>query len=225
MPSSYPNDSVLIFASLQFAAPFIAQLGRGHVDGVYTMAKDPENMSRFASGSGDGIIKVWDLTSQEEVWNNEAHENIVKSMCWTRDQKLLTCASDRSIKLFDPYNTSPGTAPTATWFGSNAFTSLSHHRSKNSFAAASGVVSIYDVQRHTASPEILKWPTAIDTITNVSFNQIETSILASSATDRSVVLYDLRTSSELAKTTLTFAANSLSWNPMYVTEFKSYYAD
>ena len=178
------------------------------------MAKDPENLSRFASGSGDGIVKVWDLTSRDEIWNNQAHENIVKSMCWTRDQKLLTCASDRTIKMFDPYNSPSETAPTATWLGSNAFTSLSHHRSKNSFAAASGVVSIYDVERYTAAPEVLKWSTATDTITNVSFNQVETSILASCATDRSVVLYDLRTSRELAKTTLTFAANSLSWNPM-----------
>ena len=40
-----------------FAAPFIAQLGKGHVDGVYTMAKDPESLQHFASGSGDGIVK------------------------------------------------------------------------------------------------------------------------------------------------------------------------
>lgn len=202
-----------------FAKPFISQLGRGHVDGVYTMAKDPENLSRFASGSGDGIVKVWDLTSREEIWQNQAHENIVKGMCWTKDQKLLTCASDRSIKLFDPYGTPSGTAPTATWLGNNAFTSLSHHRSKNSFAAASGLVSIYDLERHTAPPEVLKWPTATDTITNVAFNQIETSILASVATDRSIVLYDLRTSSELAKTTLNFASNTISWNPMEAFNF------
>ena len=27
-----------------FAAPFIAQLGRGHVEGVYSLAKDPESL-------------------------------------------------------------------------------------------------------------------------------------------------------------------------------------
>jgi WD repeat and SOF domain-containing protein 1 len=185
-----------------FAAPFIAQLGKGHVDGVYTMAKDPNSLQRFASGSGDGIVKVWDLTSREEIWNTSAHENIVKGMCWTRDQKLLTCASDRSIKLYDPYNTPSGTAPLATWLGTNAFTSISHHRDNRSFAAASGVVSIYDLERHSAPPEVLKWPNSTDTITCVSFNQTETSILASAATDRSIVLYDLRTSTPLAKTIL-----------------------
>jgi hypothetical protein len=45
-------------------------------------------------------------------------------------------------------------------------------------------------------------------------SQIETSILASAATDRSIVLYDLRTSMELSRTVLSFASNSISWNPM-----------
>ncbi|OBT81617.1 WD repeat and SOF domain-containing protein 1 [Pseudogymnoascus sp. 03VT05] len=202
-----------------FAAPFIGQLGKGHVDGVYTMAKDPNSLHRFASGSGDGIVKVWDLTSREEIWNVGAHENIVKSMSWTRDQKLLTCASDRSIKLFDPYNTPSGTAPLATWLGTNAFTGISHHRSQNSFAASSGVISIYDLERFTAPPEVLKWPTSTDTITTVQFNQVETSILASCATDRSIVLYDLRTSMPLAKTVLNFASNAIAWNPMEAFNF------
>jgi WD repeat and SOF domain-containing protein 1 len=82
----------------QFAAPFIAQIGRGHVDGVYTMAKDPDNLSRFASGSGDGVVKVWDLTSREETYHNQAHESIIKGMCWTRDRKILTCAAVSVIR-------------------------------------------------------------------------------------------------------------------------------
>lgn len=39
-------------------------------------------------------------------------------------------------------------------------------------------------------------------------------MLASCASDRSIVLYDLRTNTPLAKTVLNFASNSLSWNPM-----------
>lgn len=183
------------------------------------MAKDPYSLDRFASGSGDGIVKVWDLTSRDEIWNVCAHENIVKGMCWTMDQKLLTCAADRTIKLFDPYNTPSNTAPVSTWLGTNAFTCLSHHRSRTAFAASSSVVSVYDIERHTAPPEVLKWPTSTDTITAVAFNQTETSVLASCATDRSLVLYDLRTSMPLAKTILKFASNAISWNPMEAFNF------
>lgn len=204
-----------------FAAPFIAQLGRGHVDGVYSMTKDPNSLQRFASGSGDGVVKVWDLLSREEIWQCQAHENIVKGMCFTRDQRLLSCASDRTIKLFDPYNTPSGSVPQETWHGSSAFTSLSHHRSRNAFAAStgSGVISIYDLERSTAPPEQLKMPTSTDTITTVAFNPIETSILASASTDRSIILYDLRTSMPLTSPVLRFASNAISWNPMEAFNF------
>jgi WD repeat and SOF domain-containing protein 1 len=190
---------------------------------IKEQAKDPNSLQRFASGSGDGIVKVWDLTSREEIWNASAHENIVKDMCWTRDSKLLTCGAsinDKTIKLFDPYNTPSGTAPAATWLGAEGFTSLSHHRSMGSFAAASSVVSIYDLERYNAQPEVLKSRNSTASMTAVSFNQTETSILASAATDRSIVLYDLRTMMPLGDPfILKFASNSISWNPMEAFNF------
>ncbi|KAL8902964.1 MAG: hypothetical protein Q9171_007554 [Xanthocarpia ochracea] len=203
-----------------FAAPFIAQLGKGHVDGVYTMAKDPESLERFASGSGDGVIKVWDLTSREEIWNTQAHENIVKGLCWTKDRKILTCAADKYIKLFDPYNTSASAPPLSTYLGSTAYTSISNHRSQPTFAASSSVIAIYDLTRTASTPlQTLHWPNQTDTITTISFNPTESSILASAATDRSLTLYDLRTSSPLSRATLTFATNKISWNPMEAFNF------
>jgi DDB1- and CUL4-associated factor 13 len=82
-----------------FAAPFIAQLGRGHVEGVYTLAKDPESLTRLASGSGDGVLKVWDLPSREELWQAKAHDNMVRGTCFTRDRKLISCAADKYVYL------------------------------------------------------------------------------------------------------------------------------
>lgn len=203
-----------------FAAPFLGQLGNGHVDGVYTMAKDPRSLERLASGSGDGVIKVWDLVSKDETWQTRAHEGIVKGMCWTQDRKLLSCASDRSIKLFDPYNTPNGGAPISAYLGQNAFTGISCHRTHPTFAASSSVISIYDLNRSNSTPiETIAWPTSTDTITTVAFNQTETSILASAASDRSIVLYDLRTSSPIARSVLRLASNAISWNPMEAINF------
>lgn len=201
-----------------FAAPFIAQLGKGHVDGVYSMAKDPSSLEHFASGSGDGVVKVWDLSSRAEVWSAQAHEGIVKGLCWTKDKHLLSCASDRTIKLFSPYSTdssASSSTPLATYLGTSSFTALSHHRSHPTFAASSSQISLYDLSRPSSTPsQTLSWPTSTDTITTLAFNQTETSLLASAATDRSIVFYDLRTSSPLHKTTLRLASNALSWNPM-----------
>lgn len=184
------------------------------------MAKDPERLEIFTSGSGDGVVKVWNLTSREQIWDTSAHEGMVKGLCFMRDQKLLSCASDKSIKLWDPCNTQSKTAPLATWLGNTAFTGISHHRSLPNFAASSSIISIYDVSRTSTMPlQTLHWPTSTDTINALSFNQTETSILASCATDRSIILYDLRTSSPLSKAVLGLASNAIAWNPMEAMNF------
>ncbi|KAF3007523.1 rRNA-processing protein sof1 [Curvularia kusanoi] len=203
-----------------FAQPFLGDFEPGHVDGVYSFAKDPNSLERFASGSGDGVVKVWDFTSREEKWQAQAHQNMVKGMCWTRDKRLITCGADKQVQMFEPYSQPSKSPPVATWHGNSAFTSVSHHRSLPSFAAASSVVSIYDTARTSGAPvQNLVWPSAIDTINYVSFNQVETSILASCATDRAIVLYDMRTSSPLHRTVLNFASNCISWNPMEAYNF------
>lgn len=197
-----------------FAQPFICQLGQGHVDGVYQLAKDPNSLNMLASASGDGVVKVWDMESREQQWHASAHANIVKGLAWTRDRKLLSCGTDRKIHLFDP-STAAESAPLTTFNGTSAFTSLSHHRSKNAFAASSGSnIQIYDLERFSAAPEEYKWPNATDTINAVKFNQVEQSVVASTASDRSVVIWDVRLSTPVTKTVLTFASNGLSWNPM-----------
>lgn len=198
-----------------FAAPFICQLGDGHVDGVYSMAKDPGSLERFASASGDGVVKVWDLPSRDQVWQARAHDNIVKGMCWTPERKLLSCAADKTVKMWDPYNGGEKAKPFATYLGQGAFTDISHHRDRPVVAVSSSSISIYDLSRSASGPsQTLQWPTSTDTINAVSFNQSETSVLASAALDRAIVLYDLRTSLPLSKVILNLASNAISWNPM-----------
>ncbi|RWA11768.1 hypothetical protein EKO27_g3331 [Xylaria grammica] len=150
-----------------FAQPFICQLGNGHVDGVYSFAKDPNNLSRFASGSGDGVVKCWNLASREEVWQTTAAENIVKSIAFTKDQKLLTASTDSTIKLFDPYNTPNQAPPIHSWLGSHPYTSLSVHRDGRSFAAATDCISIHNLDQYTAAPEVIRWPTSGNTTVRI----------------------------------------------------------
>ncbi|KAK3315126.1 WD40-repeat-containing domain protein [Apodospora peruviana] len=197
-----------------FAKPFLAQLGSGHVQGVYSLCKNKSLLSSVASGSGDGVVKVWDLTSREESWRTAAHSNIVKGLTFTNDNKLLSCGTD-GIKLWDPYNSPSDSVPLSTWQEGGPYTSLSCHRSGNSFAASSGAgcISVWDLDNSTA-PQKIQWPYFADTITDVCFNQVETSIIGSTATDRSVILFDLRTNMPVLKTVLKFAANRIVFNPM-----------
>jgi WD repeat and SOF domain-containing protein 1 len=204
-----------------FAKPFVDTLGRGHVDGVYRICNDPTSLENFASASGDGVVKVWDLPSRDEVWQAQAHENIVKGLCWSHDKKLLSCAADKTVKMWDPYSGEKKAPPLATWSSKEPYTSISHHRSHPSFAVcATNSIHIHDTNRSNSSPtNTLTWPTAVNSLTAVSFNQTETSILASCGTDHSIVLYDLRTATPLTKATLTFTCNAIAWNPMEAFNF------
>jgi WD repeat and SOF domain-containing protein 1 len=204
-----------------FAKPFIASLGRGHVDGVYSIANDPTSLERFASGSGDGVVKVWDLPGRDEIWQAKGHDNIVKGLCWNQDKKLLSCAADSTIKMWSPYETENNGAPVGSWVGREPYSSISHHRTNPSFAVcASNSIHIHDTTRSGSAPtNTLAWPTAVNSLTAVAFNQTESSILISSGTDHSIVLYDLRTSSPISKATLTFSCNALAWNPMEAFNF------
>jgi DDB1- and CUL4-associated factor 13 len=200
-----------------FAKPFVAQLGHGHVDGVYRISNDPTSLERFASASGDGVVKVWDLPSRSEIWQVKAHENMVKGLSWSQDGKILSCAADKTVHLWDPYNTSSKKPQSvASWSGKEPYTSISHHRTSSSFAVcATSSIHVHDTTRASSAPTtVLSWPTAVASLTSCAFNQTETSILASTGTDHSLVFYDLRTNSPLHKSILTFTSNALAWNPM-----------
>ncbi len=79
------------------------------------------------------------------------------------------------------------------------------------FSTSGATVDVWDVNR--AEPvHTFSW--GADTINTVRWNQAETSILASCATDRSVMFHDMRTKSSLAKLILSMSSNAVSWNPM-----------
>lgn len=104
------------------AKPFVAAL-EGHVDGVYCLAKDPNRLGVIGSGSGDGEIRLWDMPTQTLMTAYpRAHHGIISSLVIsplnfaqqyaaegsTADsssrsggRRLLSCSTDRTIKLWD----------------------------------------------------------------------------------------------------------------------------
>lgn len=81
--------------------------------------------------------------------------------------------------------------------------SISHHRYDPLFAAASHSIEIFD-ETKTSPISTLKFHSTSNSsvgehIVNVAFNKSETNVLASSGSDRTVVLYDLRSGKALGR--------------------------
>ncbi|GME96116.1 unnamed protein product [Ambrosiozyma monospora] len=107
-----------------FAQPFVGQLGNGHRDGVYSIAKNMKTVGKIATGSGDGVVKYWDVGSKEELHSFKAHYGMCSGLVvvpgTSRDGgdgdgdegedgkkkvratgKLLSCGAQKTIKLWN----------------------------------------------------------------------------------------------------------------------------
>ncbi|KAI9175997.1 Protein sof1 [Blastocladiella emersonii ATCC 22665] len=198
------------------AKPFVAALS-GHNDGVYAMAKHPTILDRIYSGCADGEIRIWSLSQRKSTHViTGAHRGTVRGLAAVPDSnQFVSCAMDKVVKLWstDAHNLA---TPLSTWTGKNAFTAIDHHRTDSTFATAGIAVDLWDHQR---SYPVQTYSWGSDTVSSVRFNHSESTLFASTSTDRAVILYDTRMSQPLKKLVLNLTSNALCWNPMVPYQF------
>ena len=94
----------LIALSVIFYAPAAGQLvwtAEGHTDNVLSVAFSPDG-KYLASGSSDNTVRLWDVTTGEEVRRFDGHTNSVKSVAFSPDGKYLASGSrDNTVRLWD----------------------------------------------------------------------------------------------------------------------------
>ncbi|KAI8854088.1 WD40-repeat-containing domain protein [Chytridium lagenaria] len=96
---------------------------------------------------------------------------------------------------------------TASYVAKYSLTGLDHHRSETKFATSSTKIDIWDHNR--SEPIIsLTWGAEPSPL-----------IIASAGTDRTITLYDIRTSQPITKTILALRTNAIAWNPMEAFNF------
>lgn len=213
-----------------FAQPFVGQLGDGHRDGIYSIAKNFDTVNQVASGSGDGVIKYWDLTSRDEVVSFKAHYGMVSGLVVTPNtHHMLSCGDDKTIKLWS-VNAQDFDSNTndlelygkeglvKTFLGEHSFKGLDHHRDDPVFVTGGATINLWDINRSRYVSN-LSW--GADNINTVKFNKTQTNIIASAGSDNSIVLYDIRTNSPIQKVVTNLRTNCLSWNPMEAFNFAS----
>lgn len=84
------------------------------------------------------------------------------------------------------------------------------------FATCGEVCQLWDETRNEPL-QTLKW--GVDTMHAVAFNKVEQSLLATCASDRSIIFYDIREANPLRKVVMNMRPNKLCWNPMEAFNF------
>ena len=84
-----------------FAKPFLYALD-GHADGVYSMARVNTSLAHIVSGDGDGVVKLWHLGTQRNLWTGRAHIGRVRGV--TTDpygEFAFACGVDKTVKMWE----------------------------------------------------------------------------------------------------------------------------
>ena len=197
-----------------FAKPFVGCLS-GHTDGVNSICKHSTKVSTILSGSCDGEIKIWSLASRECLSTINAHTGFVRGLCMNSEgTKFVSVGDDHIIKQWTyPHDSNFQTDvdPVSTILGETVFLGMDHHSTEPMYATCGDKVDIWDEGR---SEPISSFTWGVESISHVKFNPVETNILATCASDRSITLYDIRQSSPLQKVVLSMRSNAVAWNPM-----------
>ncbi|XP_020580447.1 DDB1- and CUL4-associated factor 13 [Phalaenopsis equestris] len=184
-----------------FARPFVGAL-EGHIDAVSCMAKNPNHLKGIFSGSMDGDVRLWDLANRKTVCQS----------LWVPSLRLWNVPDYRNKSP----NDSAAMVPAAVYVWKHAFWGVDHQWGGNLFATVGAQVDIWD---HERSEPVNTYKWGNDTVISVRFNPGEPDMLATSSSDRSIILYDLRMSSPARKLIMKTRCNSLSWNPMEPMNF------
>ncbi len=214
-----------------FAKPFVGALS-GHVDGIYCMGKHYGDLKVVASGSADGAACIWNLATRRCIWRHTAaHDGFVRGLAFLPTADLMASAGqDKVVRLWAypspaaspaageaaPFDvTRAGVQPVKLFHAKAPLTSIDAQPavagSTGAFAtSASETVAIWDVARSEAL-QTYAW--GADTVSCVRFNRAEPALLASVASDRSLMIHDMRTQRTISKVVLAQRSNALSWNP------------
>lgn len=205
-----------------FAKPFVGALA-GHSDGVTCMSKCPDRLNCIVSGASDGEIRVWDVAARQGIRKFLGHTGPISGLSVSaQGDACVSCSSDSTVRLWRLGSASAGDASAAKdslavqdadmiFEGKAPFRGIDHHYQKPIFATASASVDVWD---HNRSEPVNSFTWGSDSVMSVRFNPADPDIFATSGSDRSIALYDLRTGTPTRKLVMANKTNAIAWNPM-----------
>lgn len=196
-----------------FAKPFVTALD-GHTDSVKCMSMPQIPAAPLISGGCDGYIRLWDLRHFTSCSVVQAHTGFVRDLVIPQNgQAVYSCGDDKTVKRWN-LNLEDrllGTEASMIYHTATIPNSIDHHWTKPLFVTAGDTVDVWD---HGRSMPVNSFEWGCDRVITTRFNPAEPALIASTAADNSIGLYDLRGSSAIRKVILRMRSNGLCWNPM-----------
>ncbi|CAI0385261.1 unnamed protein product [Linum tenue] len=164
--------------------------------------------------------------SRKTVCQFPGHQGAVRGLTTSTDgSTLISCGTDCTVRIWsvpvaatlesDHASNNPIEA-NAVYVGKNAYWAVDHQWGGDLFATTGARVEIWN---HNRSQPVNTFEWGTDTVISVRFNPGEPNLLATSASDRSIALYDLRMSTPARKLIMQTRTNSIAWNPMEPLNF------
>eukprot|EP00933_Yihiella_yeosuensis_P007186 TRINITY_DN112114_c0_g1_i1.p1 TRINITY_DN112114_c0_g1~~TRINITY_DN112114_c0_g1_i1.p1 ORF type:complete len:448 (-),score=88.32 TRINITY_DN112114_c0_g1_i1:126-1469(-) len=202
-----------------FAKPFVKAL-EGHSDSVKCMAIARISAAPLLTGSCNGEIRIWDLANLRcGMAIEKAHEGFVRGITISPDgRRAFSCGDDKAAKMWriSPRDCSLSEEPEVIYHSASIPTAIDHHWTKPMFVTSGDTVDVWDYNR-SAPLNSFEW--GCERVITCRYNPAEPALIASTAVDRSIGLYDLRGNSPIRKVILKLRSNGVAWNPMRPMNF------
>ncbi|XP_046396695.1 DDB1- and CUL4-associated factor 13 isoform X2 [Ischnura elegans] len=162
-------------------------------------------------------VRVWDIARQVCLSSWQAHDGWVRGICFAPSgdgESFWTVGDDSTIKIWNADSkddSNRGVEPCHTIISKSVLTSVSHQWDGPLLATSGDFCQIWEESRDEPL-QTHSW--GVDSLYSVSFNPIQTNVLAACASDRSMIFYDVRMSGPIRKVVMRLRSNKVAWNPM-----------
>ena len=196
----------LISSKTYFRNPFLKSL-RFHQDGIVKLISHPTVKNVIFTGSFDGEICSWILNKEKCFFNFKAHEKSVRGLAIDHGGKfLLSCSEDSTVKLWKIMENMKN--PLKLYKSDTSLNSIAFNPLNSYFITTGKSITVWDFYSFFPIQQILQKEVSISC---AKFNPLEHNILLSTASDRSIMLYDLRIHSPVKKFFMEMRTNDITW--------------
>lgn len=96
------DDTTIALWDMRNLSKEIRRYEQHHADGVLQVAWSPVAPSIFASSSADQHVFVWDLKSEEVIFDHKGHDSRIPDISWHPTRPMLaSVAEDSSFQIWE----------------------------------------------------------------------------------------------------------------------------